>query len=77
MTNTIKTKRACIAEGCDEPMIGLGRIDNPHERRDYGQSHSAIHLCPTHYEEEQALAGLDPFAREVRRRRLEQEERSR
>jgi hypothetical protein len=60
-------------EGCDEPQIGLGHIDNPHERRPYGESHAAIHLCPAHYRAELAERDLDPFTREVRRRCLEQE----
>jgi hypothetical protein len=70
---TIKTKRTCTIEGCDNPMIGLGRIENPHDRRKYGTSHAAIHTCPTHYEEEQALKGLDPFTAEIRRQRLAEE----
>jgi hypothetical protein len=77
MTNTIKTKRTCHIEGCDEPMIGLGRVDNPNERRPYGESHAAIYLCPARYEEELALKDLDPFTREIRRQRVEHEARNR
>jgi hypothetical protein len=70
---TIKTKRRCDIEGCDEPMIGLGEPHNVYEFT--GGRGYAIRLCPTHYKEEQALKDLDPFTREVRRQRLAQERR--
>jgi hypothetical protein len=57
---TIKTKRPCDVDGCDEPMIGLGRLDNPYKRAQRGYS---IGLCPAHYGVEQELSGLDPFTR--------------
>src|SRR5207249_1064441 len=70
-TNAITSKKKpCIVEGCDEPMIGLGCDDDPFT---WSSRSYAVRLCVAHYAIEKQLIGLDPFKREVRRRRLTRE----
>jgi hypothetical protein len=67
----ITSKPPCWVEGCDQPQIGPGRLDDPYaydEDRDY-----VLPLCPGHFADAQAEIYLDSFALELRRRRLEQE----